>query len=98
MDGCRIGSIGTESEKELMMELAGYGSAIHTTAEELAPHRLCAYIYGLANAFNHFYHETRILSEEDENRKANLIALIDLTRKVLEQSIDLLVFSAPERM
>lgn len=98
VDGCRIGSIGTESEKELMMELAGYGSAIHTTAEELAPHRLCAYIYGLANAFNHFYHETRILSEEDENRKANLIALIDLTRKVLEQSIDLLVFSAPERM
>ena len=96
--GCRIGSIVTESEKELMMELAGYGSAVRTTAEELAPHKLCAYIYGLANAFNHFYHETKILSEEDENRKANLIALIDLTRKVLEQSVSLLGFCAPERM
>ena len=60
--------------------------------------KICAYIYELANEFNHFYHETKILSEQDEARKASYLALLDLVREVLETCIDLLGFSAPERM
>ena len=65
---------------------------------EKAPHKLCAYIYDLANAFNKFYHETKILSEEDAEKKKGYITLLKLTKEVLESCIDLLGFEAPERM
>ncbi len=87
-----------DSEKQLMMALAKYNASVEAACEEYAPHKICAYIYELANAFNHFYHETKILAEEDESKKAGWIALLMLTRDVLETAIDLLGFSAPERM
>lgn len=87
-----------ESEKQLMLELAKFNASIESAYEESAPHKICAYIYDLANDFNHFYHETKILAEEDETKKAGWIALLTLTRDVLETCIDLLGFSAPERM
>ena len=59
---------------------------------------MCAYIYDLANAFNKFYHETKILGEEDEAKQASWIQLLLLTRRVLETCIDVLGFEAPERM
>ncbi|MGN0425426.1 MAG: arginine--tRNA ligase [Acetatifactor sp.] len=86
------------SEKDLMMQLAQFNSMLEAACEELAPHKVCAYIYDLANAFNRFYHETRILTEEDAAKKAGWIALLALTKDVLECCIDLLGFSAPERM
>ena len=87
-----------DSEKQLMMALAKYNASVEAACDEYAPHKICAYIYDLANAFNHFYHETKILAEEDTSKKAGWIALLTLTRDVLETSIDLLGFSAPERM
>lgn len=87
-----------ESEKALMMELSQFNAMMANACEELAPHKVCAYLYDLANAFNHFYHETRILGEEDAKRRDNLIALLVLTRDVLETCIDVLGFSAPEKM
>ena len=87
-----------DSEKALMMEIAKYNACLEAAYEELAPHKICAYIYDLANAFNRFYHETKILAEEDETKKAGYISLLVLTRDILETCIDLLGFSAPERM
>ena len=88
----------SESEKSLMLELSKFNSSIRSAYEESAPHKICAYIYDLANAFNHFYHETKIMSEEDEKKQASYIMLLELTRKALETCIDLLGFEAPERM
>lgn len=88
----------TGSEKSLMLELARFSSAMENAFAEIAPHKVCAYIYGLANAFNHFYHETKILTEEDEVRKAGYISLLALTKDILEKCIDLLGFWAPDRM
>ena len=87
-----------DSQKNLMLQLTGFGATVENAFEEKAPHKICAYIYELANEFNHFYHETKILSEQDEARKASYLALLDLVREVLETCIDLLGFSAPERM
>ncbi|MEE1257285.1 MAG: arginine--tRNA ligase [Lachnospiraceae bacterium] len=87
-----------QSEKQLMMELAKFNTSIEAAYEETAPHKVCSYIYDLANAFNHFYHETKILTEEDEAKKAGWIALLALTRDVLETCADLLGFKVPERM
>ena len=86
------------SEKALAMVLASFNAMMDTAVREIAPHKICGYIYDLANAFNRFYHETQILGEEDEARKEGLIALLVLTRDVLETAIDVLGFAAPERM
>ncbi len=88
----------SESEKALMLELTRFNFVVENAFEEKAPHKICGYIYDLANDFNHFYHETKILSEEKKEQKASWIHLLLLTRDVLETSIDLLGFSAPERM
>ena len=94
----KIGTPVNASEKDLMKALSSFAQTMDSAASELAPHRICAYIYDLANALNSFYHETKILSEEDEAKKGEYIALIDFTRKVLETCIDMLGFSAPDRM
>ena len=88
----------SESEKALMLELSKFNAAMETAFEETAPHKICAYIYDLANAFNHFYHETKIMAEEDAMVQAGYIKLLELTRSVLETCIDVLGFEAPERM
>lgn len=87
-----------DSEKALMLELSKFNGVMENAFEETAPHKICSYIYDLANAFNRFYHETRILAEEDRQQKASWIRLLVLTRDVLETCIDVLGFSAPERM
>ena len=81
-----------------MIEISKFNAMMEGAYEECAPHKVCAYIYDLCNAFNSFYHETKIMTEEDENKKAGWIALLAMTRDVLETCIDLLGFSAPERM
>ena len=87
-----------DAEKALMMELVQFNAMMQSAAEEMAPHKVCAYIYDLANAFNHFYHETKILGEEDAAKREGLLALLVLTRNVLETCIHVLGFSAPEKM
>lgn len=86
------------AEKALMLELSKFHAMMEASFEEIAPHKICAYIYDLANAFNHFYHETKILTEEEEAKRAGWIALLKLTKEILETCIDLLGFTAPERM
>lgn len=87
-----------ESEKALVMELCKFNTMMDAAFEECAPNKVCAYIYELANEFNRFYHETKILAEEDVEKKAGWIALLVLTRDILEACIEVLGFGAPERM
>ena len=98
LDGLSVTGAHGDEEKALMLEAAKYNGVMETAFEELAPHKICAYIYELANAFNRFYHETRILAEEDKEVQKSYIALLVLTKKILESCIDVLGFEAPERM
>jgi len=86
------------SDKALQLEITKFASVISGAYADIAPHKICAYIYDVSNAFNRFYHETKILSEEDEQKKKGWITLLNLTKAVLEQCIDILGFDAPERM
>lgn len=88
----------TPSEKSLMMELSKLNATIDSAYEELAPYKICAYIYDLSNAFNTFYHDNKILGEEDKAKQAGFIKLLMITKKALEMSIDILGFTAPDRM
>ncbi len=93
-----VGTPGNETQKSLMLRLARFNGAVENAFEELAPHKICAYIYELANAFNKFYHETKILKEEDVKIREGLIAVSLLTERVLETCIGILGFEAPGRM
>ena len=95
---CSMSGASNESEKSLMLELGKFAGMIENAYEEKAPHKICAYIYDVANAFNHFYHETKILGEEDEYKKQSWIALLAFAQRVLETAIDILGFSAPDKM
>ena len=97
-EGTQVLPCSSDSEKALMLELTKFNAVMENAFEELAPHKVCAYIYDLANAFNKFYHETKILGAEDQVQKESWIRLLVLTRRVLETCIDVLGFEAPERM
>ena len=84
--------------KELMLAITKFGPALEFALNTAAPSQICAYIYELAGCVNKFYHETRILTEENEDLKAGYISLIALAKGILETSIDILGFSAPEKM
>ena len=86
------------SAVSLMLAITKFGPAMEAALQNNAPNQICAYIYELAGCVNKFYHETRILTEEDETLKAGYIALIGLAKNILETCIDLLGFSAPEKM
>ena len=94
----KIGAGRSDSEKALQLELSKLNSVMETAFEECAPHKICAYIYDLANAFNKFYHETKILATDDMEAQSSWISLLLLTRRVLETCIDVLGFEAPEKM
>lgn len=98
LENLRLRAAGNDSEKALQMQLAQFNAMMQAAAEEKAPHRVCAYLYDLANDFNHFYHETKILSEEDQERKESMLALLMLVRDVMETCVDVLGFSVPEKM
>ncbi len=86
------------AEKALMLELARFNEVLENAFQETAPHKICQYIYGLSDAFNSFYHDTRILSQEDSLQQAGWIRLITLVKEVLTACIKVLGFEAPERM
>ena len=87
-----------EAERGLMLELTRYNDVMENAFAELAPHKVCQYVYGLANAFNGFYRDNKILTEENQGRQKGWIRLITLTRDVLSAGIHVLGFEAPERM
>ncbi len=87
-----------EFAKDVMIAITKFGPTLEAALKSSAPNLVCAYISGLAGAVNKFYHETRILSEEDEAKKAGYIALLGLAKDILETCIGILGFEAPEKM
>lgn len=81
-----------------MLELTRYNEVMETAFAELAPHKICQYVYELANAFSGFYRDNKILAQEDAARQKGWIRLITLVRDVLTAGIGVLGFEAPERM
>lgn len=93
-----IAEAANDSARDLMLAITKLSPTLESALRTSSPNLICAYIYDLAGAVNKFYHETRILGEEDKSLKAGYIALIGLAKGILERCIDLLGFSAPEKM
>lgn len=88
----------SDTERDLMLKLSKFNEAVETALTDMAPNKICEYIYDLSNLFNKFYHENRIISEENLDRKKSWLNLITLTKNVLETALDLLGIEAPEKM
>ena len=97
-EGLPIQVPANDCAKDLMLSVTKLGPTLEQAQKTSCPNLICAYIYELAGCVNKFYHETRILSEEDEGLKAGYISLIGLSKDILETCIDILGFSAPEKM
>ena len=87
-----------QSEKALSLALIKFSDVIDGAYKDNAPHKICQYIYEVSNSFNGFYHNTKILAEEDKKQQESYIALITLTKEILETCIDLLGIQCPDRM
>ncbi len=86
------------AEKNLCLALSRFSESMDQAYTEDAPHKICGYVYELANAFNGFYNETKILSEPDREKMYGYIRLISMVKDVLLCAIDILGFEAPDRM
>lgn len=98
LENLSINPADSATEKALMLSLAKFSEIMAAVYTEKAPHKLCQFIYEVSNAFNGFYHDTKILAETDEAKQKGYIALIYLTKAVLEQCIELLAIECPDRM
>ena len=99
------GTVGTQilpadsrEATDLMLSLSRFAENLQAAYRQSAPNVICAYIYELSGALNKFYHETKILAEPDAAKQAGYVALIALAKRILETCIDLLGFSAPDKM
>jgi len=84
-------------EKALALVLLRYGATLHDVADSLEPHRLCGYLFELANAYSAFYQVCPVLKADPAVRAARL-RLCDLTRRVLADGLSLLGIEAPRGM
>lgn len=98
IENVKIRAAETPAEKNLMMKVSSFGEIIHAAFNENAPHKLCSYIYEIANSFSTVYHDINILNEQDPERQKALINLLELVNGILVTSIDILGFEAPNRM
>ena len=98
VSGLPIVEADSDSAKALQLAISKMPEQLANAYRDSAPNIICAYAYELAGAVNKFYHETRILSEADEAKQAGYIALVALAKRALEECIDLLGFSAPDKM
>ena len=86
------------SERELALSLTRFSHAVSEAQKKDAPSLICSYIYEISNKFNVFYHDKKILAEENKDTLRALVALITLTLNVLDICINILGFRAPDKM
>lgn len=84
-------------EKEILLTISKYSQILEESYKEDAPSKICTYLYELANNFNSYYQKIKILQGDSQRLESNITLLI-LLKKIFENGIDLLGFSAPEKM
>ena len=97
-DSVKIGAPDNKSETDVMLALSKWSETVQAAYEEQAPHKICQFVYELSDAFNKFYHENKIVTNEDAAVRESYIKLSRLVGRVLEKAIDLLGLEAPEKM
>jgi arginyl-tRNA synthetase len=82
-------------ERSLVRKIGEYGEVIDKAVAELMPHLVCTYLYELAQVFNRFYENNRVIGDE---REALRVRLVGLYADRLKEGLGLLGIAAPDRM
>jgi len=90
-------ALASETERHLALGLLAFPEAFDLALESLQPHRLCNYLFDLAQRFTSFYEACPVLSSQGDLRDERL-ALCDLTARTLSLGLSLLGIHAPEQM
>lgn len=88
----------SDVERNLMLQLLRFPEVLERVIEFRAPNHLAEYLYEVATAFNRFYEQCHILNEQDLERQASWLSLVELALGLLELGLDLLGIAVPERM
>lgn len=86
-----------ESEISLIKRVLEFPEVIKSTAGHREPHKIINYLNELATAFHRFYHDCRILGEDEKLAKART-ELLTVTATVLSNGLGILGINAPDRM
>jgi arginyl-tRNA synthetase len=84
-------------ELTLLKRLDDYPQTVANAARELAPHHLAYFLKDLASDFHSYYNAEQVLVDDEPTRFARL-ALISATRQVIQNGLELLGVTAPEKM
>lgn len=87
-----------ESEIQLIKKLGQFPLSINEACQGYRPHIIATYVYELASQFNQFYRDCPVLAEKNTKRRIARLALVDGTRVVLNNGLNLLGITAPEEM
>jgi arginyl-tRNA synthetase len=90
--------VGEAAEHHLALALLGFGDVVTQVGDLLEPHRLCGYLFDLAQAFSVFYETCPVLKGVDDATRASRLSLCRTTLDVLVTGLDLLGIASPERM
>jgi arginyl-tRNA synthetase len=82
----------------VIIELEKYPDIIEKAAKEMNPSEIAGYIYGLAQSFNTFVTELRILTAETDEKKELRLQLSQMTVNIIKSGMGLLGIGVPERM
>ncbi len=86
------------AERDLATRLLEFGPVVAQVGAIYEPHRLCAYLFELAQSFSGFYEQCPVLKAESEEVRASRLALCALALQVMVTGLDLLGMEAPEQM
>ena len=85
-------------QTELFLLLTEFQSALENAAADFAPSAVAEYAYKLAQALNKYYHEYKVLAEEDESKRKSRLSTLKLALDMLVKMMDILAIEIPERM
>jgi arginyl-tRNA synthetase len=86
-------------ERALAMSLLAFDAAVHDTIDKLGPHRLCTYLFDLAQTFTSFYDACPVMKDDvPTDVRRSRLTLCELTLRVLSTGLGLLGIDVPERM
>ncbi len=86
------------SEVELIRFLSSLPNEIVSAAKDYEPSRMTRYVMELAAKYHKFYHDCRVLGNEDDNLTAARLLLCDSVRQVIANILAMLKVTAPDHM
>ena len=86
------------SERALALHLLDFGQVVAAVGDELEPHRLCTYLFELAQAFSAFYENCPVLKAETSDLRESRLTLSALVLRTMVTGLDLLGLESPEQM